>query len=58
LEVRIKDNGIGFNPDEVDYTKRFGLKGITERVNLMEGNISIDSARGKGTSFYIEVPIG
>ena len=58
LEVRVKDNGIGFNPDEVDYTKHFGLKGITERVNLMEGNISIDSARGKGTSFYIEVPIG
>jgi two-component system sensor histidine kinase DegS len=58
LEVRVKDNGIGFNPDEVDYTKHFGLKGITERVNLMEGNISIDSARGKGTSFYIEIPIG
>ena len=54
----MKDNGIGFNPDEVDYTKHFGLKGITERVNLMEGNISIDSARGKGTSFYIEIPIG
>lgn len=58
LEVRIKDNGIGFNPDEVDYTKHFGLKGITERVNLMEGSINIESARGKGTSFYIEVPIG
>jgi two-component system sensor histidine kinase DegS len=58
LEVRVKDNGIGFNPDEVDYTKHFGLKGITERVNLMGGSINIESARGKGTSFYIEVPIG
>ena len=24
LEVGVKDNGIGFNPDEVDYTSIFG----------------------------------
>ena len=57
IEVRIKDNGTGFNPDEVDYTKHFGLKGIKERVNLMGGSMNIDSARNRGTSFYIEVPI-
>jgi two-component system sensor histidine kinase DegS len=56
IGVRIRDNGKGFNPDEVDYTKHFGLKGIKERVNLMEGSIDIVSAKGRGTTICIEVP--
>lgn len=56
IGVRVKDNGIGFNPDKVDYTKHFGLKGIKERVNLMEGNITINSAENKGTEILMEIP--
>ncbi|MFA7215897.1 MAG: histidine kinase [Bacillota bacterium] len=56
IGVKVKDNGTGFDPDKVDYTKHFGLKGITERVNLMDGTVDIDSAKGRGTSIYIEVP--
>ncbi|HZX47356.1 MAG TPA: ATP-binding protein, partial [Clostridia bacterium] len=56
IGVTVSDNGIGFDPEGVDYTKHFGLKGIKERVNLMEGSIRIDSAKDRGTTFYIEIP--
>jgi len=56
LNVNIKDDGIGFIPEQVDYTKHFGLKGIRERVNLMDGSMEIKSAAGKGTEIIIEVP--
>ncbi len=56
IKISVKDNGIGFDPKDVDYTKHFGIKGIRERVNLMEGSVSIDSVKDKGTAIYIEVP--
>jgi len=56
IGVTVSDNGTGFDPEKVDHTKHFGLKGIKERVNLMGGSIKIDSAGDRGTSFYIEVP--
>lgn len=57
LTITVEDNGVGFNPDRVDHTKGIGLGNITSRVNYLEGQLSIDSLPGKGTSVYIEIPI-
>ncbi|TDQ36921.1 sensor histidine kinase [Aureibacillus halotolerans] len=53
--VVVKDNGKGFDPEERN-DKSFGLLGMRERVDLLEGEMTIHSALGKGTNITIMVP--
>jgi signal transduction histidine kinase len=46
-----QDDGVGSE----DFEGGFGLIGMKERVMLLEGEISIRSARGKG--FYVEIKL-
>lgn len=56
LAVAIEDDGVGFNQqDGVAYG--LGLLGITERVRELCGQISIESARGKGTRISVVLPL-
>nr|WP_088554097.1 sensor histidine kinase [Calderihabitans maritimus] len=59
INVSVKDNGCGFNPQEVFGGKgeSYGLIGMRERVELLEGKINIDSAPGKGTQIRISIPL-
>jgi signal transduction histidine kinase len=54
--VEIQDDGVGFDVESVtsNYEKRGSLG---ERVALVEGQLHIDSAKGKGTKISIAVPI-
>lgn len=55
----ISDNGRGFNPDPVLFSskpKRLGLLGIRERVEMLGGNFTVESAPGKGTTVHAQVP--
>lgn len=51
------DNGIGF-----DHTKElkenigFGLRNIVSRTEIMEGELFLESGKGKGTTYIIEIP--
>ncbi|ADU31874.1 sensor histidine kinase [Evansella cellulosilytica] len=54
--VIIKDDGIGFNPNEKKEGS-FGLLGMRERVNMLDGEIGIDSKAGAGTLIMVQVPI-
>jgi two-component system sensor histidine kinase DegS len=55
ITMIIKDNGKGFDPT-MKKDKSFGLIGMRERVEMLEGKLRIDSAVGKGTSILIKVP--
>ncbi|WAA09780.1 sensor histidine kinase [Fervidibacillus albus] len=52
----IKDDGIGFDPEEKKEGS-FGLRGMKERVELLDGELQIDSKIGKGTRILITVPL-
>ncbi|WP_100332380.1 sensor histidine kinase [Bacillus xiapuensis] len=52
----IKDNGKGFNVKE-KKTGSFGIMGMKERLELLEGDMSIHSKPGDGTLVMITVPI-
>ena len=55
----IKDNGKGFDLKEYNRKKdkkSFGLIGMKERIELLEGKITIDSKIGLGTFIMIQVP--
>ncbi|MEC2055466.1 sensor histidine kinase [Peribacillus psychrosaccharolyticus] len=53
--VMIKDDGIGFD-SSIQKEGSFGLMGMRERVELLEGELTIDSHPGVGTLVCIQVP--
>jgi PAS domain S-box-containing protein len=55
ISLSITDNGLGFEPSEVEE-KHFGLKGIRERALLFGGNATIKSAPGRGTEIRATLP--
>lgn len=56
LQLTIKDNGIGMNIDSVDQTQHFGLLGIRERAQALQGNFNLDSTPKHGTTIFVTVP--
>jgi signal transduction histidine kinase len=56
VAIAIEDDGIGFRrEDGVAYG--LGLLGITERVRELCGQVTIDSAPGRGTRISVVLPI-
>lgn len=55
LILVIADNGKGFNPNEKDDNS-FGLIGMKERVEMLDGKLEIFTGEGKGTTVTINVP--
>lgn len=55
--LRIRDNGRGFDPA---YQKpdSFGLLGLRERAQMLNGRLDIRSSRGTGTSITVTFPVG
>ncbi|MBL4955046.1 sensor histidine kinase [Neobacillus sp. OS1-32] len=54
--VMIKDNGVGFDMNQ-KKPESFGMIGMKERVDLLNGEITFDSKMGKGTTVSIRVPL-
>ena len=50
----IEDDGCGFDPERHDGG--FGLLGMEERLALLDGRLTIESAPGTGTTLVAEVP--
>lgn len=54
--LTIKDNGRGVRPEELEKKGSFGLIGMRERVNLLQGEMRIEGVPGKGTTLFIKTP--
>ncbi|MBA0085408.1 MAG: ATP-binding protein, partial [Acidobacteria bacterium Pan2503] len=54
LEVEIKDDGQGFDPQRV---RGMGLLGMEERVKRLGGKLKIESRAGHGTRIVAELPL-
>ncbi len=55
IMVMVEDNGVGFIEAEVE--KGLGLGNLQSRVNLLKGEISIDSVPEQGTSVIVHIPL-
>jgi signal transduction histidine kinase len=55
IEVTVRDDGVGFDPagDALGY----GLAGIRERVELLQGSVTLESAPGDGTTLRASFPV-
>ncbi|MGB3468078.1 MAG: sensor histidine kinase, partial [Cyclobacteriaceae bacterium] len=56
LNLIVEDNGKGFNPEETGETG-LGLSSIKARVEVLKGDLRIDSGMGSGSTFIIDIPI-
>ena len=57
--MEIKDNGKSFQVDRELHTKkskRLGLLGMRERVEMVGGSFNVESAPGKGTIIRAQIP--
>lgn len=55
LNIIVEDHGIGFNPDEIK-SNGIGLSNLKKRVEEINGEFSIDSELGEGTTIIIDIP--
>ena len=57
IVLSIQDDGHGFDSDAVAHDgNHFGLLGMSERVKLLGGHLSIQSTPGSGTYIVVSIP--
>ncbi|MHB0922761.1 MAG: sensor histidine kinase [Bellilinea sp.] len=61
VRMSIWDNGVGFEmpqvPDEFARKGHFGLLGLTERAELINAELKVESLPGEGTRVEVAVPL-
>ena len=57
MQVRVRDDGVGFAVGGTRKPDSFGLLGMRERITLLRGSAAIESAPGGGTTIAIEIPM-
>ena len=60
LEIIIRDNGCGFEMDQMQMAAHrgsFGLVGMRERVTMLGGKFRVDSAPGQGTRIEVQLKL-
>jgi len=53
--IMVEDDGVGFEPGRVQRGDHFGLLGMRERAEALDGSLTVESAPGAGTTVVVEV---
>ena len=58
LRVEIEDDGLGFDSEvDPESSHHYGLVGMRERVEQLEGDFQLMSSPGKGTRVRLSIPL-
>ncbi len=57
LVLRIRDNGLGFDPEDSSISRSTGLMGMQGNAAMLGGGVNIASAPGKGTTVTAWIPL-
>jgi signal transduction histidine kinase len=57
VNMIVEDDGKGFELENAQRKKTFGILGIKERVASLNGTLEIEAAVGKGTRIYVTIPL-
>ena len=57
IELRVRDSGAGFDPEQVINGHGLGLTSMHERLKLVDGRLAIESKLGLGTTLRAWVPL-
>jgi signal transduction histidine kinase len=55
ITLTVYDDGLGFNPQQVNQAVHYGLVGMRERAALVGGDLVIESQRGTGTKVRLSI---
>jgi signal transduction histidine kinase len=55
LSITIEDNGKGFDPKTIEHG--VGLDSMRSRTEDLNGTFTLDTAPGKGSTLFMEIPI-
>ncbi|HEY7986634.1 MAG TPA: PAS domain S-box protein, partial [Methylophilaceae bacterium] len=58
VSLKVRDNGVGMDIGKIDQTQQFGLLGMRERVQSLNGSYALESSPGKGVDIQVYIPIG
>jgi signal transduction histidine kinase len=54
--LTISDDGIGFDPENVNAVQHFGLEILHERMGKVNGRVSLSTSENSGTTVFVRVP--
>lgn len=57
ITMELKDEGIGFEPEDIKLNIYHGLLAIRERAYALKGEFTIDTAIGRETCLMVSIPI-
>jgi PAS domain S-box-containing protein len=58
VKLSVTDDGVGFAPDQVPRGQHLGLIGMRQRVDLVGGELRVESRAGEGTLIEASVSAG
>lgn len=56
INLIVSDNGEGFDSQQIQFGGHYGLKFMRERVELLNGSITVHSGIGSGTKVEVQIP--
>jgi two-component system, NarL family, sensor histidine kinase DevS len=56
IKAVIEDDGTGFKPETIGVSG-IGLVGMRERIELLDGSLTVESSERNGTTVALEVPV-
>jgi len=56
LHITVEDNGVGFEPEKTK-NPGIGMNNIRSRIDYLNGDLTIDSQPGVGTTISMKIPI-
>jgi two-component system, NarL family, sensor histidine kinase DevS len=56
IKAVIEDDGTGFEPETIGVSG-IGLVGMRERIELLDGSLTVESSERNGTTVALEVPV-
>ena len=57
IELRVADQGVGFNPEQAQKRRGLGLVSMEERVKALDGSFELTTRPGAGTQLRAQIPL-
>jgi two-component system nitrate/nitrite sensor histidine kinase NarX len=57
LVMEIRDDGLGFLPEDIAASARYGLRGMRERSDLLGADFQVISQPNRGTTIRVRLPL-
>lgn len=57
INLTVEDNGVGFEPRQVNTGKSMGIQNLYHRITYLKGKVDLQTEPTGGCSYYIEIPL-